>query len=163
MFDHRIAAGESIDAIAHQYGIDWRDLADINGLDPLNDILLDGILDIPTTDELLAPARPLLSSLKDAEAILQRANDLLPESLSNYTAEALAFVGEVNGAIESAESTISDILGEADRVLSGGSAYGAIDWLLTKVSPDRSRFAGALAKVQEVSSLVQEIGSGGVF
>ena len=163
MFDHRIVAGGEINTIASRYGIDWRDLADLNNLDPLDGVLLDGILDIPTAEELLAPARPLLSRLNDAEAILARADALLPESLSSYTSEALRLVGEINGAIDTAESTITAVLGDVDRVLSGGSTHQIVDWLLTKVSPDRSRFAGALAKVQEVSSLVKAIGSGEVF
>jgi len=161
MFDHRIQPGETIDAIAHRYGIDWRDLADLNNLDPLDDVLLNGVLDVPTVEELLAPATPVFAQVRNTTALLQRADDLLPESLSGYTAEALALVGEVNGAIDTAESTVTEILGQADRVLGGGGTYQAVEWLLTKVSPDRSRFAGALAKVQEVSSLVKAIGVGG--
>lgn len=156
-FAHSIVAGESINQVAAQYQVDWRDIADLNGLDPLQDVLLGGVLEIPTADEILAPARPILAKFQDAEALLQRANEILPESLSGYTAEALRLVGDINGAIDRAESTITDILGEADRVLSGASTYQVVDWLLTKVSPDRSRFAGVLSKVREISGIVREV------
>ena len=156
-FAHSIVAGESINSVAALYQVDWREIADLNGLDPLQDVLLDGVLEIPTAEEILAPARPILARFQDAEALLQRANDLLPESLSSYTTEALRLVGEINGTIGQVESTITDILGEADRVLSGASTYQVVEWLLTKVSPDRSRFAGALAKVQEISGIVREV------
>jgi hypothetical protein len=146
--------GETLPSIASKLLGDpgrFREIADLNAIDIFEEALSFTQLQIPTIDELLKPAAPILAGLRNVEGWIEKANEFLPEEFRGYTKDALKLLGDINGALDDPVSTIGDILGRAEGLLGGkdGQMYQVIDWLLTRRSPDRSKLQGALSGVLE--------------
>lgn len=146
---HNVISGETLSSIASDLLGDpgrFRELADLNGIDVFEEVLDRTQIQIPTVDELLKPAAPVLAALQDVEGWIEKANEILPESLRGYTKDALKLLGDINGALDDPVSTIGDLLGRAEGILGGkdGQLYQVVDWLLTRRSPDRAGVTGVL-------------------
>jgi hypothetical protein len=145
-------AGETLASIASKFLGDpgrFREIADLNAIDIFEEALSLSQIQIPTIDELLKPAAPILAGLRNVEGWIEKANEILPPEFQGYTKDALKLLGDINGALDDPISTIGDILGRAEGLLGGkdGQMYQVIDWLLTRRSPDRSKLQGALSGV----------------
>jgi phage tail protein X len=135
--------GDTLASIAaNHYGDAMRcfDLVEFNGLDPavIFDEIPEGVqLDLPDPLELFEPARPVLQRaseiVTDVETAITQIAGVLPPGLAGYTDEALRFLGEINGAIGSVETTIMGVLEDipgAARAVLGDSTYRVVEWML---------------------------------
>ncbi len=116
----------------------WRDIADLNNINPLQILQAGQQLGIPTDSEIVQRALPILTSIaggRDGEAgitaiLQQQATELIGQ----YLPEAQALLGELNGASGNVESivqgVVSKVLGQGARSYDG-SGVQLIDWLLS--------------------------------
>lgn len=151
---HTVISGETLASIATDLLGDpgkFRELADLNAVDIFEEVIDRTQIQIPTLDELLKPAAPVLAKLKDVEGWIEKANEILPEEFRGYTKDALKLIGDINGALDDPVSTIGDLLGRAEGVLGGkdGQLYQVVDWLLTRRSPDRAKLKGIVGDVAD--------------
>ncbi|HEY9735490.1 MAG TPA: hypothetical protein V6D06_04380 [Trichocoleus sp.] len=108
----------------------FREIANLNGLNPLERLAGGLPINIPTSAELLAQVEPALSSVVSGveSALLQTQTTL--EQVSGYTTEAQRLVGEVNGVLGNVESQLDTLLESARQYQ--GEAVRLVDWLLDK-------------------------------
>jgi hypothetical protein len=130
-------AGDSLISLAQRHLGDfrrWRDVAAQNGINPLEGLATGLDLDIPTPDELLKVATPILSKVSAgvnaAQQVTEQIGQVL-QSVGGYTPEAQKLLGEVNGVLGEVESTLGQVdqkVGELRDYASQGVRL--IDWLL---------------------------------
>ncbi len=113
----------------------WRELADVNDLNPLEGLAIGGSLEIPSVSELTSRVQPIFNSVAQGlngidgklAATLQQAVG----QVSGYVKEAEALVGEINGVlsgdVESIVEKVADKLGVRQYADEG---VRLIDWLL---------------------------------
>lgn len=152
--------GRDVHDLAAIAGVDWRDIATRNGIDPLSTLPINPALtalDIPLPSEVRGTATRALGTVSNTirtasgrvtglvSKVSNAANqiaDILPDSMKGYVAPALAAIGQVNGVLGSVTSRIDDVLGDVTGVLGGGtndnrrtyggSAVRLIDWLFER-------------------------------
>ena len=150
----------SIHDLAAIAGVDWRDIANRNDIDPLSALPIDpalDALDIPSPSEVRTLAQRQLTTISSTvrtaasrvTGLVSKVNNVanqiagaLPDGLQGYVSPALDAIADVNGAIGSVTSKIDDVLGQADGFLSGaqndnsrtynGAAVRLIDWLFER-------------------------------
>ena len=151
--------GRDVHDLAAIAGVDWRDIATRNGIDPLSTLPINPALtalDIPLPSEVRGVATRALGTVSNTirtasgrvsglvSKVSNAANqiaEILPDSMKGYVAPALAAIGEVNGVLGDVTSRIDKVLGDVGGVLGGandnrrtygGSAVRLIDWLFER-------------------------------
>lgn len=152
MIQATVKAGQEFGEIAAEHlgnSSRFRELIESNGLDPeaIFETALDTFgsevaIDVPEPQDLIEPARPVLSRARQittqTQQVLTQVSAVLPPELQGYTAEALSLIGEVNGAIDGVAnsdilSVVSDLTGlDIGRGRLGNSTYRIVDWLLQR-------------------------------
>ena len=151
--------GRDVHDLAAIAGVDWRDIATRNGIDPLSTLPINPALtalDIPLPSEVRGVATRALGTVSNTirtasgrvsglvSKVSNAANqiaEILPDSMKGYVAPALAAISEVNGVLGDVTSRIDKVLGDVGGVLGGandnrrtygGSAVRLIDWLFER-------------------------------
>lgn len=127
-----INAGDTLSAIARKHLGDsskWREIAEVAGINPLENLQIGATINLPDADSILDRAEPVLS---DISAGLNRASSVLDTAskvpfISGYAKEAIAQVDKINQVAGKATQILSDVRGKA-RSYSGDIKL--IDWLL---------------------------------
>jgi hypothetical protein len=113
----------------------WRELADVNDLNPLEGLAIGETLEIPDISALTSRVQPIFNSVAQGlngidgklAATLQQA----ASQVSGYVQEAEALVGEINGVlsgdVELGVTQVADKLGVRQYADEG---VRLIDWLL---------------------------------
>lgn len=106
----------------------FREIADLNGLNPLEALTGGTLLEVPNPEELLAQIEPQLQSVATGvESALQQATTTL-EQVRGYTQVARNAVGDVNGILGQVDSQLDQVLGTVRQYQ--GQAPHLVDWLL---------------------------------
>ena len=125
------SAGQTVGSIAGQLLNDpsrFREIADLNGIDVLDDLIEESI-QVPLLRELQR-VKPGLSRIRTGlDTTLSQAEEIVSRA-SGYTETARNAVGEVNGLFDSIDSTLENALTTLADVQ--GEATRTIDWLLDK-------------------------------
>jgi LysM repeat protein len=133
-------SGDSLLSLAQEHLGDasqWRSLADLNNINPLQLLEVGQQLGIPLNSELIQQALPILSSIaggRNGEAGLQAILGQVTSAIGQYSPEAQALLGEINGAIGGDVESVAQ--GLAQKILGQGlrgydqSGVQLIDWLL---------------------------------
>lgn len=150
--------GDSIGGLASTYLKDssyFRELCDENGWNPLEDtpLPINVAAKIPTLEAIVPAAKSkldraqtLVNSVKgrveqvgrlsgQVSGSIESLDKSLPTQYRGYTKEALEAIAEVNGAIGSVSSTLTEALAKADKSITkaryGASRVRLVDWLLS--------------------------------
>jgi hypothetical protein len=151
-------AGDSIAGLASTYLKDssyFRELCDENEWNPLSDtpLPINVAAKIPSLEAIVPAAKSkldraqnLVNSAKgrveqvgrlsgQVSGSIEALDKALPAQYRGYTKEALEAIAEVNGAIGTVTSTLTDALEKADKSITkaryGGSRVRLVDWLLS--------------------------------
>lgn len=125
-------AGETLLSIAQTQLGDasrWREVADANDINPLEQIAAGIDLQIPELNAVTRRVQPVLgkvaSGLNSARGVLDKVSSVLGDSataeINNVLGEAIEIVETVSGAAQNPESSLRQY---------GGEAVKLIDWLL---------------------------------
>ncbi len=131
------SSGDTLLSLAQRHLGDfrqWRALADLNNLNPLEGLPIGVNLNIPGKDELFKEAQPILSGvalgLNGLQGRVAATLRQLEGQASGYVKEAEALLGEVNGVFGEVESVAQKGMGDLSNRNYKGEAVKLIDWLL---------------------------------
>lgn len=133
-----VEAGDNLANLAAEFLDDsnlWREIADLNGLLPLEDLNIGSKLKIPDLTEVFTPAEKVLSEVQSTankiENIGSKIVNFLPENskLKGYATNALKEISKINGLANNASSILTKAKDKV-RDYTGDGGIKLIDWLL---------------------------------
>ncbi len=116
--------GDSLASLAAKHlgsSLSWRKIADINGINPMEDLNLSKAIEIPSR---------VSAALEQAQTFVGNNSKLLPDRLEGYAKEAIAQAGKFNGSVKDAVQILTKELGDERNQSYIRYGVQVVDWLL---------------------------------